>query len=812
MLKIRKITIENFRGIKLPLTIDFGKGSTLTSVLVYGRNGTGKSSIVDAWEWLLNSKIESLRKEGVSEKDFPHKSSNGNSCYISCEFDHSVIKSATSTFNKSKITSPVFSGQYDDFKKFCLYPNYLRYADLQAFVFKTKTDKYKYIAKFFGLERFIKVQEDLQTLMHRLNAIIQTNARDLDVDITTINSVIKATSIEANVIVGYINNVAQKHGLDIITNFTEAGKIKIALEKLVEANPITKELVEWKAFQSKLNRFYPLDSIQQECELLEKLFSELKDDEENIKRLILADLYRKSIEIIPKLNDQTRCPVCDLSYTGDLLKHITDKHNALEILNDKKTKYEAKKLFIEGQFQIIIKKIVAIQSENSERILERFKHFFDELIEVHEILPRKIARFKTELNDIDSIDICNDPVVEKIENFINNENLNKQIVSDIILGFEADERSKTLAQDYGNILKIISSYKNYLVNKEKVSFLSRVNTNLSTLFTELTSFLQKEIESNFNAISEDVIACFNALESSNRFIRNPQIKLLAEKDKAVELEIEFVTEKVTPAFKYLSESQVNSFGLAIFLAAVKHFNKEFKFFILDDIVNSFDAYKRPKVSQLIASKFSDCQILLLTHDQVFFDTVQRDFPNWQRYKFISWDFNTGPKLKLAKSYSEQIQESIDNDDSIIAGQVLGRYLEWTFGVVNENLQTPIRYKIENIYTLSEFYDPLVKRFRDKLKLPNKKHALTMLFDEFESGTIFRNYCAHWKNEATPFTSIEIDAIFKKWLEIENIIYCIGCKSYVKLDSSTGAEYVKCNCGSIDLKASSFYTSNADLSS
>lgn len=47
MLKINKITIENFRGIKSPVIIDFIKGRNATSALIYGRNGTGKSSIVD---------------------------------------------------------------------------------------------------------------------------------------------------------------------------------------------------------------------------------------------------------------------------------------------------------------------------------------------------------------------------------------------------------------------------------------------------------------------------------------------------------------------------------------------------------------------------------------------------------------------------------------------------------------------------------------------------------------------------------------------------------------------------------------------
>jgi hypothetical protein len=190
---------------------------------------------------------------------------------------------------------------------------------------------------------------------------------------------------------------------------------------------------------------------------------------------------------------------------------------------------------------------------------------------------------------------------------------------------------------------------------------------------------------------------------------------------------------------------------------------------------------------------------MLTHDQIFFDTVQKDFPQWNRYKFASWDYTTGPRCIFSNNYNEEIQKLIDDDDAIGAGQKLGRYLEMIFSIVNQNLQTPIRYKLENVYTLSELYDPLVKRFKDKLKVSNKQHKISILFTEFEQGTIFRNYCAHYKNEANQFSSPEIDTIYKKWLEIEAEIYCQTCKSYCHFEVIGNVEYIRCNCGKLNLK-------------
>jgi len=804
MLKIKKITIENFRGLRLPLSIDFFKGGNYTSAVLYGRNGTGKSSIVDAWEWLNSFEIQQLSREGVSFLDFPHKASNGNDCSISVDFHNASINNVKCVFNPKKISAPTISGEYAEFKEHCTYPNYLRYSDLQSFVYKTKAERYKFIAKFFGLEKFSILQDTIQTSINRLSSNLQSFERSLAIDVDSINKIIKLDIIDEVKIVDYLNTIATKYEINKISSFKNCEEIKTALSKIISTNPVAKELAEWKSFQLKQKQFYPISDPADSCRRLEAFFTGLKKDEENIKQLILSDLYERTMEIIPKLEDKNRCPVCDNLFDGDLLQHISRKHANLEALNKKKNEFETKKQALEQYFSLLSRKIATIQSESSVKILIALNPFFEDLLKINETIPSIITVLKRQLRELDKIEISSDPAINSIANIIKNQLLNERLASEKIIELSKDEKTKALAQDFSNIDQIIKYYKSYVTNREKVTYLKDIVTDLNQLFALLTNYIQTTIQTTFSAISADVVECYNELETSNPYIKNPQIKLITGKDKAVELEIEFVSEKVSPAFKILSESQVNSFGLAIFLASVKNFNTEFKFFILDDVVNSFDSFKRPRVSQLIAKKFNDFQVLIMTHDQIFFDTVQRDFPTWQRYKFTSWDFTTGPRFRLSKNYAEEIQEYLDEDKPLTAGQTLGRYLEWTLGTLNENLQTPIRYKIENVFTLSEFYDPLLNRLKDKLKKTGKNHLLKQAFDQLEQGTIFRNYCVHWKNEANPFTTSEIETLFKKWIEIEQMIYCDTCKSFVKYENLAGSEYIKCNCGKIDLKADLYY--------
>lgn len=451
------------------------------------------------------------------------------------------------------------------------------------------------------------------------------------------------------------------------------------------------------------------------------------------------------------------------------------------------------------KLELSSRKLAIIKSESNKKVLLTLNPFFNDIDFLTTEIPKSISVLKKKFNNLEALNISTKEDILKIDLISEKETEYKQLVIDKIKVLSADKNSKDLATNFYIIIQLITANSNFIKNYRKVGYLSNIITKLNLFFAKLTSFIQEQIQNTFTAIQTDLNFCYNFLESSNQILKNPEIKLVTGRDKAVELEIEFADEKVSPAYKFMSESQVNSFGLSIFLSAVKYFNNDFKFIILDDVVNSFDAFKRPKVSQLLARRFNDFQVLMLTHDQIFFDTVQRDFPQWNRYKFASWDYTTGPRCIFSNNYIEEIQELIDDDNPIGAGQKLGRYLEMVFGQVNQNLKTPIQYKLENVYTLSEFYNPLVKRFKDKLKLPNKKHIISNLFSEFEQGTIFRNYSVHYKNEATQFTSDEIDAVLKKWLEIEAQIYCDTCKSYCHLEKIDSVEYVKCNCGSLDLK-------------
>ncbi len=57
-IKIRNICIQHFRGISNDLLVDLTLRSEPESALIFGDNGSGKSSIVDAIEYATQGTIQ----------------------------------------------------------------------------------------------------------------------------------------------------------------------------------------------------------------------------------------------------------------------------------------------------------------------------------------------------------------------------------------------------------------------------------------------------------------------------------------------------------------------------------------------------------------------------------------------------------------------------------------------------------------------------------------------------------------------------------------------------------------------------------
>ncbi|MDX1905585.1 MAG: AAA family ATPase [Bacteroidia bacterium] len=153
MSTLTTLTITHLRGAISPFTLAFEKGTKLT--IVYGENGTGKSTICDAFEFLGKGKVGSLEGKGLGSTTSYWAAVGKKSTDISV-----VLESLTGKCTASLSKSNVVVTPSDKRPKV----EVLRRSQILGLIETTPAERYKAISRFIdvsGVEASEKTLKDL---------------------------------------------------------------------------------------------------------------------------------------------------------------------------------------------------------------------------------------------------------------------------------------------------------------------------------------------------------------------------------------------------------------------------------------------------------------------------------------------------------------------------------------------------------------------------------------------------------------------------------------------------------------------------
>src|SRR3989344_5528267 len=187
MIRAKKITIVEFRGIR-NLTIDFNQGN----FAICGRNGTGKSGVVDALEFALTGNISRLSGSGTGDISLkahaPHVDSRNNpekAYVILTVFIPSLNKEVTIKRSVKDSSSPTITPSDPDIlqilNEVATHPEFtLSRRELIKYVISAPGERAKEVQALLRLDKV----EDLRTLLQKImnssnkDAILQSKEKD----------------------------------------------------------------------------------------------------------------------------------------------------------------------------------------------------------------------------------------------------------------------------------------------------------------------------------------------------------------------------------------------------------------------------------------------------------------------------------------------------------------------------------------------------------------------------------------------------------------------------------------------------------
>ena len=265
-------------------------------------------------------------------------------------------------------------------------------------------------------------------------------------------------------------------------------------------------------------------------------------------------------------------------------------------------------------------------------------------------------------------------------------------------------------------------------------------------------------------------------------------------EKGAELSVEFHGRKQAPPHRVLSESHLNSLGVALFLAMAETFNEQIGFIVLDDVVNSFDREHRGRLAELLVREFEGTQLIVLTHDEQFYTQLCRRAPAWFQVRFTSWSFEGGPRTKRYEGdrLLTEAREAFTLGDRITAAQKGRRALEEFLQEACEGVEAllPFRRGLRNDQRMAdEVMKGLRRTLRERSKLLYEKMSDLLTGLEADLQAVL-NIEAHAGRGGT--SNQEVDDALTRIAELRHHFTCNDCGTPVWYEGAPDAS--RCKCG------------------
>jgi len=823
MLKVKKITLSGFRGILKPqdLVLTVKGDSVPRSLVLYGLNSSGKTSFVDGLEWFLSkeNRIEWLKRQDAEEKAYPHQAVDPkkDESFVELEFYDTDKKLATlrKTYNHKTITKPVLSSE-DDFesvyKAFVIRP-YLRYLEVIDFIYNhTGVEKYQKLANWMGFESEQEFQEKLAVRilpeLKKKKDGIEGNAELLEGQLSRLMGTLTATEADVlrvgNEILGNYKISSHSNIQALLNHIPEFAKLRATSSVGITVDKLTQA-------ETGIGFFKESDTLPDSLAQGQSQVEDFKKEKEKVGQIDVISLYDQALAALTKRTETSvQCPVCGTQWEKEkLVEHIQKELGLL-------TKVKQDKEAIERTIATL-KSSVRLELDSAKKLLAKYE---DAQKIVTSISYEKTKEYQAALSGLEDNWLANPltgsiatPITKELVERVTKEK--EEILKQISAEKNKIQPSKEdirLAGDIEKLSQMRTKWLETVEQRAELAFATAQVDSFIALSNKLIGLIQDNIKARFNEISERIGKYFSILRN-DKDIKNIEIVLNEEKGKAAgrsaEIQLHYYDVSVKPAYKVLSESLLNSLGLAVYFTCIKQFNTECRFIVLDDIMNSLDIDKRDTLLDLIEKEFGDYQVVLFTHDYYWFQKIIRRFPTWIPKKIKGWKYETGAMIDVATTTQEEIEENLaDATKTETAGWLLERHVESLLNELCENIWAEIRYRYtkNDPPSMEELFNALHKRLKDKTK---NHPAVQQVLETKKYEPILRNFVSHARsNSGTSVAPQEVKRAAEEWFKLEKEFWCGDCHQFVEYHQTKDS--IECECGKKKLEAIAIESAKAKV--
>jgi hypothetical protein len=696
---VRKLIAEGFRAFADRKEFDLSVGSRAVNVCIFGENGTGKSSIADAIEFLTSEKgtVERLGEKpsenqagnaallhrGTAKKNRPGKVT------VEC-CDGRTLARAVSTLAKPEKLPTDIAGVVT----VAPVPFLLRFTEMRRFVADRKgKERYEQLARWIGLERLTEIQDALTAIEGKLQKTNRAEAKEEHARaLTKLTTGVVKTWNEVDVCT-WLNEVRLSPTTVRVKSAKELEQVAKDLADLRAAEEQRASVDNIRDYRADVKSFVESDAAAR-YENAAIVYGQAVEYEQATRSAIdvapLREVWRTTRAFLGASNALS-CPSCFRDFDENTTRTaVLDRLDASLAQLESVEKAEAARKDARSTLLSSVRALdkTARGVPAAPAALAPDAQVFDSRLSVlrdsAEAWLATTADAQISVPSfagaIEEAHRAGDELVARCERWIE----------------EAAQRTIPPFEE------IDVGIKRLIEIRDDWSRLVRQETELNRALEQyraVADVIRKRIHEHITKVlgdlEADVCAIYAVLRKNDADV--PVISVRVD-EKSMSLVLDLFGEKEMIPSSYLSDSQLNSLGLALYIASVRKFNRAFAFIVLDDIMSSYDAGHRLNLIEVIRDFLADFQIVLTTHDEPFYRQVRAMLNGkngWKFYRLLPYNFQIGLRFRHDAATAEELKRRIDEGESTdVLAQIVMADLETRLLAViakrNETVKIPIK--------------------------------------------------------------------------------------------------------------------------
>ena len=776
-MRIESVKMTWFRGSAVLVSLD----TALKSVVAYGENGAGKSSFVDAVEFLMSGgKIRHLAHEYSGKRQ-----------------EKAIINTHTPKGEKAKLAVSVAGGaqvraEIEQNGKYSCSGievvsgwdygrTILRQNEVADFIHGTKGEKYSALLPLFGLHPLELAAQNVRQLAKEIErqfeiteirvllSQVEPNRKRIFGDDDEVEILAKVDALHAK----YAPNKAAT-----VDSETRCEEITAAVENRIAR------------FNAEQRRYLAIQSaaavnLKADIESVQAANAKLAGAVEPMIQEKLTVLQSASA-FANKLGEQkeVKCPACGRLISSEVFQeHVSEEkkrlRDILEIFNSRTAAV--------GTLSDSVK---SLKSAFGKADLKSWR---DSLAKGDHV------------ENLKYLDAVN---AEGLRTSCTNDDLTslqQQLLPLIEVAASASKDAPPDVQQLSTDKNVAQTAREVIKAKRQKDVLERAVTLISFL-NALEQGIRDEIklrcQSVINEISEDIKGMWEILHP-DKAIRGIQLYVPKDAEKAIDIGLIFHDIKQDSPRLTLSEGNRNSLGLCIFLAMAKREADKDNPLLLDDVVVSLDRNHRGMIAELLQKQFDERQVIIFTHDREWYTELrhQLDATTWVFKVLMPWESPTigirwSAKTSTFDDARAQLKERPD-----AAGNDVRKIMDIELALFAERLQIRMPYLRAEKNDRRMAHDFLERFIADGRNCFQKKGAKDYEAHN-EAVEAFRHadqLLLAWANRASHTFDLVPGEAIKLIEACEHALgffKCLSCGKSVAFADAETKEWTQCQCGTI----------------